>query len=311
MQEMSRSDLRRKVFLRALAQDNLNHAYIFAGPNGTGKIGTAKWLGQAIFCEQRELGEPPCLVCRNCQRIADNDFPDVNRLATEATSISVDDIRELVRDMSRTAYEGSQKLFIIEEADKMTIAAQNSLLKFLEEPTVGTTILLLTNAPNKLLATIQSRCQQVDFLAENEASRYQQLVAAGIPENRAVILKSLTQDVEQAKDLYHQEEVRNLLECFSQFYLDLRDRKETTFVYIQTHLMPLLPDRQTQSLGLDIFLAYYRVGLHQAYYDERGQEKGVQLANDIKIVLEGIQKFQSYVPMQSVLESICLAILAS
>lgn len=301
----------KSFFLQALAQDNLNHAYIFAGPNGTGKVGVAKWLGQTIFCLNNNVGEEPCGNCNNCKRVADNDFPDVIRLKNDANSISVDEIRELVRDMARTAYEGFNKLFVIEEADKMTTSAQNSLLKFLEEPTPSTTIILSTSVPNKLLATIQSRCQQLDFLPQDENERFKQLVALGIPDDRAVILKSLTEDIEEARKLYEDESTRDLMQAVGRYYIDLRAKKDETFVYIQSNLTRLMSDRKTQQLALDILLANYRQGLKEAFQENHSEREGVEIAYETKVVLDGIRKFQSYVPIQSVLESITLTILSN
>ena len=150
----------------AIAHDRLPHGLLFAGPAGVGKRGTADALATAF------LGNTPEVA----RRVAANAHPDFHVITrqmvrlhdktgkSKATTLSIDVIREeVVRPASLHAVEGGGKVFVIEEAETMNVAAQNGLLKTLEEPHGRTLIVLLAERAEEMLATIRSRCQTFRF----------------------------------------------------------------------------------------------------------------------------------------------------
>ena len=142
----------------ALSTGKVSHAYIINGEKSSGKEFIARVFAMALQCERGET--EPCQECHSCkQALSDND-PDISRVMHEKpNSISVDDIRAQVNnDVVIKPYSGPHKIYIINEAEKMTIQAQNALLKTLEEPPEYTVILLLTSNIDSLLPTILSRC---------------------------------------------------------------------------------------------------------------------------------------------------------
>lgn len=146
----------------------LAQSYLFVGPKGAGKLALAEWIALRLFCQHVQDGAP-CGECPECERILNHNHPDVMMLKTSTQSIKVDDIRNLKQEMSKTGVEGNQRVFIVEDADKMTAGAANSLLKFFEEPVPGMTVILTATAKNQLLPTITS-----GITNKNKAGRTQQ-----------------------------------------------------------------------------------------------------------------------------------------
>ncbi len=147
----------------ALATGKVSHAYIISGENESGKEYIAKIFAKALQCEHREeRGKyiEACNECHSCIQAGSDNHPDIITITHEKpNSIGVDDIREKLRDdVVIKPYESSHKVYIIPEGEKMTPAAQNALLKTLEEPPSYIVIIILTNNLNAFLPTIISRC---------------------------------------------------------------------------------------------------------------------------------------------------------
>ena len=142
----------------AVQMDKVSHAYIIQGELGAGKEFIARVFAKAIQCEKRK--EEPCEECRSCKQIDSKNHPDVIWVSHEKpNTIGVEDIRSQVNnDMGIKPYYGPKKIYIVGEAEKMTVQAQNALLKTLEEPPAYGVILLLTTNVDVLLPTILSRC---------------------------------------------------------------------------------------------------------------------------------------------------------
>lgn len=164
---------------RALLRDRLPHAMVFSGPVGVGKEMTARALAGLWLCHDRPAireDQLPvaCDKCDSCRVMSAGNHPDYHlvyrqlvRIQHEdrkAIDLSIDVIRPyLVEPANRKAMLNHGKVFVVEQAELMSVAAQNALLKTLEEPSAGTLIILLTDQPNQLLQTIRSRSQMVRF----------------------------------------------------------------------------------------------------------------------------------------------------
>jgi len=145
-------------FQNAIQMDKVSHAYIIQGELGAGKEFIAKVFAKTLQCEKGET--EPCGECRSCKQIDSKNHPDVIWVTHEKpNSIGVEDIRAQVNnDIGIKAYYGPKKIYIINECEKMTVQAQNALLKTLEEPPAYAVIILLTTNADALLSTILSRC---------------------------------------------------------------------------------------------------------------------------------------------------------
>ena len=141
--------------------DRIGHAYLFTGTRGTGKTSIAKLFAKSVNCEHPVDGSP-CGTCRSCQTIASG--ASVNVIEIDAASNNgVDNIREIIEEVSYSPVEGKYKVYIIDEVHMLSIGAFNALLKTLEEPPSYVIFILATTEVHKIPITILSRCQRYDF----------------------------------------------------------------------------------------------------------------------------------------------------
>ena len=158
-----------KILKHQIATDTVSHAYLFCGTRGTGKTTTARILAKAVNC----LAEPgdisdeegdvrPCGHCANCEAIKNGTFMDVIEIDA-ASNNGVDSIRELRESVKYPPAAGRKKVYIIDEVHMLSTGAFNALLKTLEEPPENVMFILATTEPQKLPATILSRCMRLDF----------------------------------------------------------------------------------------------------------------------------------------------------
>lgn len=144
-----------------IKENSMSHAYLFCGTRGTGKTTTAKILSRAVNCQLSDQ-DHPCNQCPSCQSILDSSNLDVIEIDA-ASNNSVDDIRELRDTVKYTPANSKYKVYIIDEVHMLSQGAFNALLKTLEEPPSYVIFILATTEPNKIPATILSRCQRFDF----------------------------------------------------------------------------------------------------------------------------------------------------
>ena len=150
-----------KTLQNAVAQGRLHHAYLFAGPRGTGKTSVARIFAKAVNCESPREGEP-CNECPTCQRIGRGISLDVIEI-DGASNRGIDQIRQLREEVNFVPAETKYKVYIIDEVHMLTNEAFNALLKTLEEPPRRVIFIFATTEPHKLLPTVASRCQAFEF----------------------------------------------------------------------------------------------------------------------------------------------------
>jgi DNA polymerase-3 subunit gamma/tau len=150
-----------KTLLNSLKLGNINHAYLFTGPRGTGKTSIAKILAKSVNCENLVDGVA-CNKCVNCTQNINKNHVDVIEIDA-ASNNGVDEIRELRNKVNLVPSLGKYKIYIIDEVHMLTTGAFNALLKTLEEPPKHAIFILATTEPQKIPLTILSRCQRFDF----------------------------------------------------------------------------------------------------------------------------------------------------
>lgn len=146
----------------ALKNDRVAHAYLFAGPRGTGKTSTAKVFAKSLNCANPSQDLEPCGECNSCLRIEKGNSLDVIEIDA-ASNRGIDEIRELREKVKFYPGEGKYKVYIIDEVHMLTKGAFNALLKTLEEPPESVVFILATTEPHEVITTIMSRCQRFDF----------------------------------------------------------------------------------------------------------------------------------------------------
>lgn len=151
-----------KVLKNQIAAGQTGHAYLFCGTRGTGKTTTARILAKALNCEAEDQSVRPCCECENCRAVREGTFMDVIEIDA-ASNNGVDSIRELRESVKYPPVKGRNKVYIIDEVHMLSPGAFNALLKTLEEPPEHVVFILATTEPQKLPATILSRCMRLDF----------------------------------------------------------------------------------------------------------------------------------------------------
>ncbi len=176
----------------AIDSGTLPHAFLVIGPSGSGKKTFALELAAAINCERRgDSSSPlPCRECNTCRRIIENNYTDITRLSRQdgKATIGVEEVRLFRDDMFLSPTESSYKTYIIDEADRLTVNAQNALLTVLEEPPRNVIILLLAESADKILTTVKSRAQSVAMQRFDNERLRQYLV--GHSEKAALVAKT-------------------------------------------------------------------------------------------------------------------------
>jgi DNA polymerase III subunit delta' len=146
---------------KQLTQDRLPHSLLFAGLRGIGKRTLADFVSMAVNCLEQH--HDFCKRCPSCRKILENAHADVRHFEPDGQFIKIDQMRELSREVYFRPFEGRMRVFIIDEAERMNLESANSILKTLEEPPPSSLLILVSNHPNELLATIRSRCQTYQF----------------------------------------------------------------------------------------------------------------------------------------------------
>lgn len=310
-----------KHFAHLIATDHLSHAYLLSGPAGTDKFPLALWIAQGIFCNHRNLDGSPCLKCSTCRRIADNDYPDVVHIEPEGRTIKVGQIRFLKSEFSKSGLEGSHKVFIIRDAEKMTTNAANSLLKFIEEPNGNSNAFLLSSHISQILPTIVSRCQIVEMATLDHYRKLEEIQSSGISLDVARVLVNLNENLDTLKKLGQDERFQNLISEVTNWMQAVLNNDLRAFVFVQTRLIPLIDGQQAQTRLLDLILMICRDLILLKYGSDEEvtfvQKRkmlqqavtylsATQLTNGIELVLDCWNQLAVNVSFQNILEELTL-----
>jgi len=310
------------AFKHIIAQNHLAHAYLFAGMEGAGQHELAIWIAQRLFCQHVVDGAPD-ETCEECTRIANGQHPDIVTVAPTGQSIHVDQVRYLKAEFSKSAVEGNRKLFIINDAEKMTASAANSLLKFIEEPSGNVTALLLTTNKQLMLPTIISRTQVIEFPPLPAKALQQMFEDAGIPAKQAQTLRHLTNSVTQAQALLVDDWLPQAGEHLWQWFQQVVKGDARSFVAVQTKLVGLAKERDQQSVMLDLVAALFQDLLQLHFQIDTAAElsfgqyqselttmttglNAQQLVTATELALTAKRQLASNISFQNVLEGLTL-----
>ena len=311
-----------KSFIHTIQQGRLVHAYLFEGMRGSGKAETAIFIAKSLFCQNPKEDGLPCQVCDTCRRIDAGNFVDLVEVRPDGQSIKVDQIRELRQTLSRSGMESNYRVCIIHDADKMTVGASNSLLKFLEEPEENVYLFLLTENLRMILATIQSRCQIVRFHGVPKTVFIKELEKERIPFKKANFLSYVTNSLSQAVEWARDEHFLDI-QTASWMWFDLwMTNRQQAFVEVQTRLVPIINSKEDAQLFLEMLQFYCRdtllvsfgkvdqlvEGDKESYYQKLLKKYPVQVFIDFtKEISQAMQRIQANVGIQATLELLTIS----
>ncbi|WP_407272223.1 DNA polymerase III subunit delta' [Radiobacillus sp. PE A8.2] len=264
-----------KMLKQSILKDRISHAYLFQGDKGTGKYAISLLLAKSIFCRFVRNAEP-CHQCKDCNRIDSGNHPDVHQISPDGQSIKREQILHLQKEFTYTGLESNKKVYIIQEADKMTTNAANRLLKFLEEPSKQTTAILLTENSQALLPTIRSRCQIMSLKPLNPNKLQEKLETEGLSSSNAKLLSSMTNNTTEALELSNDEWFANARKIMVQLIEVLQTKPDEALLFINNQWMPLFKERDQLHLGLDLLLLWFK----DIIYYHIGNEDSIVFINE-------------------------------
>jgi DNA polymerase-3 subunit delta' len=247
-----------KMLKNSLLKERVAHAYLLEGIRGTGKKEIALLITKALFCESLIEGFKPCEACHNCRRINSGNHPDVHKVEPDGLSIKKQQIQDLQEEFSKKGVESSRKVYMISDADKMSVSAANSLLKFLEEPSSQTTAFLLSEQPQQLLPTILSRCQILSFKPLSPLAMINQLTENGVNPMKAPLLAQLTNNLDEAYELNVDDWFAQAQKIVLKLYEVLRKNPLEAMVTLQGDWFSHFKEKEQINRGLDLLLLIFK-----------------------------------------------------
>lgn len=287
----------------AITMDKVSHAYIINGPEKSGKMMLAEAFAAALQCERGEA--EPCMECHSCKQAVGRNQPDIIYVRHEKpNTISVDDIRtQLNNDIVIKPYSSKYKVYIVDEAQKMNVQAQNALLKTIEEPPVYAVIILLTTNADSFLPTILSRCVTLNIkaVADEEIKKFL-MSQYQIPDYQAEVCVAFAQgNVGKAIALASSEDFNELKAAAIQLIKRLDDIE----LYEMTEAVKQINEYKLEINDyFDLMMIWYRDVLYykatkdvnklifkDEVYDIKRQAEQSSY-NGIETILEALQKAQ-------------------
>ncbi len=233
-------------------QNRLAHAYMFEGSKGVGKLQTALYFVCMLWCEH----DTPCLKCTTCQSILNKQFLNLIHISSDTSLIKTQDIANLQKEFASTATLDGPRVYIIEDADKMTVDTQNKLLKFIEEPVSDKTYgILLTNRSDLIIPTIKSRVITVTMNELDYNFLVKKLIENNVSEMYCNILPHIDKNVDACLEILNGSpklEVINLIYSF----INKLNIKDITFFYKDN--IDILSDRSNAVLFVNLLIELYK-----------------------------------------------------
>ncbi len=219
----------KKILRKALQKSKVPNSVLFCGPEGIGKKDMALVLAKAMNCERKK--DDACEVFSSCKAINAGNFPDVIEISPEKDVIKIEQMRTLRKIAYLKPMMGKKRVFVVVDADKMTEEAANSLLKILEEPPLFSYIILVAQNPFKIMSTIHSRCQVLNFSPVSREDIGKILVEKGYEEKKARIISLLVHgNLKQALSLEWEEVQGKRMKAWQLFLSLLRNGKVALFL---------------------------------------------------------------------------------
>lgn len=231
------------IMYNALVNSKLSHAYLFDVKGCFDSFDIIMSFVKAIICNNNYTNNNKCENCNICHRIDDGNYLDVKIIEPDGLWIKKDQLLELQSEFSKEAIEGSKKVYVIKEAEKMNLQTANSILKFLEEPNDNIVAILITNDLNKILPTIVSRCQIIKLKKS---------------EDKNLTLDNFNLLLENTKyaslDIQEKEKILNDICYFIEFF---ENNKLDSIIYMKKIWHNVFKDRDINVIAFDTLISFY------------------------------------------------------
>lgn len=305
----------------SIVKNRVAHAYLFEGEKGTGKNEVSHVFAKSLLCEAPISQYEPCEKCSNCKRISSGNHPDVHYVEREGLSIKKEQIKSLQEEFAMKSVESNRKIYMIADADKMSVSAANSLLKFLEEPSSDTVAILMTEQVQRILPTILSRCQVLTFTSLSPENVKRKLMEQGLSLQQASVISQITQNLEEGLALNEDEWFVQAQKIVVKLYEVLKQNPIKALIYLQTDWFSHFKEREQLDKGLDLLLLIYKDLLYiqldkrdfvvfqnmlKDYESHALQVSQRRLANYMSSILEAKRRLLSNTNPQLLMEQLVL-----
>lgn len=312
-----------KLLINSVLKQRIFHAYLIQGLRGSGKRKLAILLAKTILCIQKK-GIEPCQNCNICLRIESGNHPDVHWIEPDGRTIKTEQIQKLQEEFMYTGFESDQKIYILSQAETLTLNAANRILKFLEEPNQKTVAILLTENVQAIIPTIRSRCQFIDLKPLNPSQIQDQFIQNNLSKEKAVFLSAITNDLEEALSLAEDEWFAEAKEIVLELVETYMKHPPDVFLMIHNKWIPHFKERNQMNQGLHLLLIayrdllYYHIGNQHAMVMFSSEDERIkqslstlsvnQLIHILNRILEAQRKLRSNVHPTLVMEQLALQI---
>ena len=283
----------------AIRLGKVSHAYILSGEKGSGKKLLANTFAMALQCEKK--GVDPCQECRSCKKAMSRNHPDIIYTTHEKpNSIGIEDIRtQLIEDVMIKPYCSSYKIYIIDEAEKLTLQAQNALLKTIEEPPAYAVILLLTSNMETFLPTITSRCVKLNLRPVQESMVKDYLMEKmHLTDYQAQMDAAFSQgNIGKARQMAESDEFNLMTE---QALRILKKSNELELYEMVEMIKELSAEKQNIDEYLDLFAMWFRDVL---FFKATKEVDGLMFKDQLNYIKERAKK-SSYEGIEKIIDAI-------
>lgn len=273
-------------------KNRLGHTYIFEGAKGTLKLEGAYYLANLLLCENENS---PCGECMNCKRIQSGEHPRIYHIKPLNENIKKEQIDELEHEFSRCSLEDGKRIFIIEDIDKATLSAGNSLLKFLEEMNDESYGVLTTENIANVLPTIKSRSQVVSFSKISKDDLILEYKSKGIDNEISIVLTFITNDCIEGEQLIKEGKILDIVDLAKKCNESIVLEKNPYLTFYENSKFLFELDKKYHQMFLDIMLLI----ANDRIYKLLGLDSWVVFRN---IVNENDDYQKSFFQIQKILE---------
>ena len=240
-----------RTFSNALKGEKLSHAYLLLGEDGIPLKETALYLAKSILCDNPTPFAD--LACKTCHRIDNDEYPDFALVDGSEDTIKKEEVANIVSRFSKTALEKKGiMVYIIHEAENMTIEAINGLLKFLEEPSPNTYAILTTRNASKILPTIISRCESIRMLPVPKKKIIQEAISIGVNEDDAELLVRFYNDANLVQEQSETSDYQKAKKAFLSTLEAMQDGELQTRFAIEKDVIPAINSKKSAKMYLDL-----------------------------------------------------------
>lgn len=245
-----------QILLQSFQNQKIPHAFLLVGKNASLP---AHFIAKSLICEDDILA---CDQCNECRRIDEHNYGDFIYYNGQDETIKKPQIEYIQDQFSKSALEGKAKIYLMENIENSTSEAMNSLLKMLEEPTAGIYAIFTCQNLNRVLPTIQSRCQVIQLLPSSQKMLREELKKADISQDDVNILAELFTSYDECKEYIESESFEKLKEEVYHFIDDLYFHRDNLIINVQTHLLKEFSDKKNIQFFLNMLVLALRDLFH-------------------------------------------------